>query len=128
MSIRNLRFPLQSGPTDSYFELTQTTLEAIKQNLMLFFATDEGERVVNNQLGSRFRRYLFEPDIQNIRLKVENEVQRIFNDFFPQLRLNKLSVDVQDDTAQVQNLIKIGISYSYKNLESVKDTTTIIIG
>ena len=78
---KNLKFPLQSGRKEGYFGLTETSLEAVKQNLMMFFAVDEGEKVVNN-IGSRFRRYLFEPDTQNIRSKCENEVNRIFNEYF----------------------------------------------
>jgi len=127
-AVRNLKFPLQRGSSDGYFELTQETLETIKQNLMLFFAADEGERVVNNQIGSRFRRYLFEPSIENIKLKCEGEVQRIFSEYFPQLSLNALSVEALADTDTTQQAVRIEISYSFKNLEALQDTLKVVIG
>jgi phage baseplate assembly protein W len=89
------------------------------------FAVDEGERVVNNQLGSRFRRYLFDPDIQTVRQNCENEVNRIFSTFFPQLNLTRLSVQVAEDD---QNKVMINITYNFKNLEALQDSLKVIIG
>jgi phage baseplate assembly protein W len=128
MAVVNLKFPLQPGQSDGYFELTQTTLETIKQNLMLFFASDEGERVVRNELGSRFRRYLFEPDIPNIRSKCESEVNRIFANYFPQLNLDSLQVETVPDNTMTSGGIKINISYSFKNLGAVNDSLIVVIG
>ncbi len=125
---KNLKFPLQIDKSLGMFQITETTIETIKQNLILFFATDENERVVNNQLGSRFRKYLFEPDIQNIRSKCENDVNRIFSDYFPNLNLVNLEVKEIDNNSQTQNAIQISIIYSIKNLESLQDNFSIIVG
>lgn len=84
--------------------------------------------MVRNELGSRFRKYLFEPDAQNIRLKCESEVNRIFSNYFPQLNLDQLQVDVLQDTATTSGAIKISITYSFKALEQVNDSLTVVIG
>jgi phage baseplate assembly protein W len=126
-AIRNFKFPLQRGQTNGYFELTQTSLEAVKQNLLLFFAVDEYERPVRNELGSRFRRYLFEPDTQNIRLKCETEVNRIFSNYFPQLNLDGLQIEEIPDSAIAGGGIKISVTYSFKNLETVKDSLSVVL-
>lgn len=128
MAVRNLKFPLQVGRTVGYFQLTETSLEVVKQNLLLFFAVDEGERVVRNELGSKFRRYLFEPDTKNIRLKCESEVNRIFTNYFPQLNLDQLQIEMLPDNATTSGAIKIQITYSFKNLESVKDSLIVVLG
>jgi len=125
---KNLKFPLQIDKNLGYFEMVNTTLETIKQNLILFFASDENERVVNNQLGSRFRKYLFEPNIQNIRSKCENDVNRIFSDYFPNLNLVNLKVEELPNNSQTQNAIRIEITYSVHNLESLQDNFSIIVG
>lgn len=127
-AIRNLKFPLQIDRRVGYFQLTETSLEAVKQNLLLFFAVDEYERVVRNELGSRFRRYLFEPDTQNIRLKCESEVNRILSQYFPQLNLDRLQVEVIPDTSTTSGAIKISITYSFKNLETINDSLTVVLG
>jgi len=127
-ALRNLRFPLQRSRTTGYFDLTETTLEDVKKNLLMFFVVDEGERMVRNELGSRFRKYLFEPDNQNIRSKCENEVNRIFGDYFPQLNLDQLQIDVIPDNATTQGALKISITYSFKNLSTVKDSLIVVLG
>jgi len=128
MGIRNYIFPLQSSHKDSYFEMTQTTLDTIRQNLLLFFATDEKERVVNNHLGSRFRRWLFESDARAIRSKCEQEVVRIFEDFFPELDLKKVVVELIDDTQTTQGAIKIDITYSLKSVNNYGESISVVIG
>lgn len=125
---QNLRFPLQASKNFGYFDLTETSLETVKQNLLLFFAVDEGERVVRNEVGSRFRRYLFEPDTQNIRLKCESEVNRIFSEFFPMLNLEEVSIEEIPDTQLTSGAIKINVTYSFKSLETVKDSLSVVIG
>lgn len=120
-------FPVQRGKT-GFFEMTETTLDTIKKNIMMFIAVDEGERVVNNQLGSRFRRFLFENDIENIKFKCENEINRIFNSFFSNLNLERFQVNIEEDTQTTKGLLKLQIEYSIKGLESVKDSLAVIIG
>lgn len=127
MPVKNFKFPLQNS-YNGMFEMTETTMETIKQNLILFFATDEKERVVNCQLGSRFRRMLFEPDINTVKLKVENEVNRIFNTFFPSLVLQNLEVDVIDNTQFTQGALKINITYAIKNLEKFNQNFSVTVG
>ena len=75
---KNLKFPLQIDLSTGYFELTQTTLDTIKQNLVMIIASDENERVVKPHIGSRFRSFLFEQNIQVLKFKCENEINRIY--------------------------------------------------
>lgn len=128
MPVKNFLFPLQDSINTGYFEMTETTMNTIKQNLVLFFATDEKERVVNCHLGSRFRRMLFEPDLNTIKVKVENEVNRIFNSFFPNLKLLKLTVDFIDDSQIAQGALNISIVYAIKNLEKFEQGFSVTIG
>jgi hypothetical protein len=127
MPVKNFKFPLQDSQA-GYFEMTETTMETIKQNLLLFFATDEKERVVNCQLGSRFRRMLFEPDLNTIKVKVENEVLRIFEGFFPNLVLKGLDVKFIEDSQLTQGALSINITYAIKNLEKFEQGFSVTIG
>ena len=129
MSNKNFKFPLTLDTSQGYFALTQTTLENLKQNIAILFATDVGERVVNNQIGSRFRRILFDPNSQqNIQSICSNEVNRIFSIFFPQLQILNLNVNYLDDTTQAQNAVEIKITYAFKNLDTVQDSLTVVVG
>lgn len=128
MPVKNIKFPVQNSQTDGYFETTSTTMETIRQNLLMFFVTDEKERVVNCHLGSRFRRMLFEPDITTVKLKAENEINRIFDSFFPDLVLQSLEVNYLDDTSTSQGVLSIKITYTIKNLSRFEQKLNFKIG
>ena len=108
--------------------MTQTTLDSINQNVKMLFVTDEHERVINTAFGSRFRNILFENDSPNIRKKIIDESNRLFNTFLPNLQLDKLDFQVVADTDLVQNILKMRIQYSIKQLSGVKDSISLIIG
>jgi len=63
-----------------YYEaaLEFTPFLALPNNYEMF-VTDEKERVVNCYIGSRFRRFLFESNINTIKSKCESETNRIFS-------------------------------------------------
>jgi phage baseplate assembly protein W len=127
VATNNIQFPLTKG-TDGYFALTQTTLDTIKQNLIITMATDENERMVNCQIGSRFRKFLFDPDVRNVKLKAENEANRVFSTWFPQLKITKLDIQVLDDTSTNRGMIQINLEYTLKALQSISDSVSVIIG
>lgn len=128
MAFKTFRFPLAVDRSQGNFELTETTLETIKQNLLLFFVTDTGERVVNNQLGSIFRKSLFEPSKELIEFKIDNEINRIFSTYFTNLKLLSSKIEVIENTNTTQNAVKISILYSVNNLETMQDKIDVIIG
>ena len=117
MARSTFRYPLQRDNNLGYFQMTSTTLDTLKQNLLLFVVTDEGERVVNNQIGSRFRRFLFEPKESNIRTKCENEINRIFS-YFPDLVLVNFEVKFREDNELSQGVLDLNIVYSLKGVVS----------
>jgi len=125
MATKDFKFPLQVDNSNGYFELTPTTLETIKQNVILLFATDEEERVVNNQIGSKFRKFLFDP---NINSQCQTEVYRLFDLYFPYLEISNLNIVYQDDTTLTKGLIKISISYNIKGKKAISDSLNITIG
>ena len=129
MANKNFLFPLVKSNTSGYFNLTETTLENLKQNIAIMFATDIGERVVNNQFGSKFRSILFDPsNTENIQTICSSEVSRIFNTFFPQLNLDVVNVKYLDDTNTTQNAVEIFIQYSLKSVETIQDSLTVAVG
>jgi len=94
----------------------------------MLFVTDEKERVVNCHIGSKFRRFIFESNINTIKSKCETEVNRLFSRFFPYLKLHELEVTVLEDTNRTQGAIEIKIQYGLKSIESEHDKLSIVIG
>lgn len=119
------KLPFQIG--NNYFQMTETNKEKIKENLIFIFTTDIGERVVNSNIGSRFRRLLFE-NSSDINKKIENEINRIFSDYFPELILENVNFKIKENSKFTNNYLQIVLEYSIKNIEDSKEKLSLIIG
>ena len=107
-----------NGPTG--LNITYTTKDAIKSNILNFFLTGKKERIMNPNFGAGIREQLFEQITQGTAQKMEDIISFGLNDYFPQVTLNKLTINASPD----KNLLQIYISYSIKN-GNIKDEILI---
>lgn len=106
------------GPTG--LNITYTTKEAVKSNILNFFLTGKRERIMNPNFGAGIREQLFEQITNNTAENLEDIITFGLNDYFPQIQLTNLNVNAAPD----QNLIQIYFSYSIKNT-NMQDEITI---
>jgi phage baseplate assembly protein W len=106
------------GPTG--LNVTYTTKEAVKSNILNFFLTGKRERIMNPIFGAGIREQLFEQITNNTAENLEDIITFGLNDYFPQIQLIDLNVNASPD----QNLIQIYFSYSIKNT-NMQDEITI---
>lgn len=97
------------GPTG--LNITYTTKEATKSNILNFLLTGKRERIMNPIFGAGIREQLFEQITSNTVENIEDIIKFGLNDYFPQIQLNNLTVSSSPD----QNLIQIYFSYSIRN-------------
>jgi phage baseplate assembly protein W len=88
--------------------ITYTTKDAIKSNILNFFLTGKKERIMNPNFGAGIREQLFEQITQGTTQNIRDIIEFGLNDYFPQIQLNKLSVDSLPDN----NTIQVYFSYS----------------
>ena len=91
--------------------ITYTTKDAIKSNILNFFLTGKKERIMNPNFGAGIREQLFEQITQGTAQNIEDIISFGLNDYFPQININNLSVKTSPD----QNTIQIYFSYSMNN-------------
>jgi phage baseplate assembly protein W len=95
----------------SVFFSTYTTKDAIRNNLLNFFLTNQTERYLNNQFGANLRAFIFEQiSSDNIDGLKENN-QSLISQYFNNIKIEKLDVLQYPDT----NEIKIQLYYSIIN-------------
>ena len=97
------------GPTG--LNVTYTTKDAVKSNILNFFLTGKRERIMNPNFGAGIREQLFEQITQGTTQNIEDIIKFGLNDYFPQVRLNQLTVSASPD----KNLIQVYFSYSINN-------------
>jgi len=91
--------------------ITYTTKDAIKSNILNFFLTGKKERIMNPIFGAGIREQLFEQIVQGTAQNIEDIIKFGLSDYFPQVKLNKLNVSASPD----QNVIQVYFSYSIIN-------------
>jgi phage baseplate assembly protein W len=97
------------GPTG--LNVTYTTKDAVKSNILNFFLTGRRERIMNPNFGAGIREQLFEQITNNTVENLEDIITFGLNDYFPQIQLTNLNVNASPD----QNLLQIYFSYSIRN-------------
>ena len=130
--VRN-KFPIDTQPQKAVgvnlpfsgravFTSNYLTRDAIRNNLINFFSTRRGERVMNPLFGSIIQQTVFEnltPDInETLKTIIEDEINRYFNF----ITLQSVNVKPNEDF----NQLNIDITYSVANF-GINDIITVNI-
>jgi phage baseplate assembly protein W len=91
--------------------ITYTTKDAVKSNILNFFLTGKRERIMNPIFGAGIREQLFEQITQGTAQNIEDIISFGLQEYFPQIRLNSLVVNASPD----QNIIQVYFKYSILN-------------
>jgi phage baseplate assembly protein W len=97
------------GPTG--LNITYTTKDATKSNILNFFLTGRRERIMNPIFGAGIREQLFEQITQGTAQNIEDIISFGLQEYFPQIRLNSLVVNAAPD----QNIIQVYFKYTILN-------------
>jgi phage baseplate assembly protein W len=104
------------------FQSNYLTKDAVRNNLINFFSTDQGERVFNPFFGSGLRKYVFE----NIDSLTNDFIKKLVTDetskYFPFVSIAQITTNINEDT----NTIKINVKYQVIN-NGVQDEINIIL-
>ena len=94
--------------SNSVFNSTYTTKDALKSNLINHFLTDTGERYLNSTLGAGLRRILFDQMTDDKQEEIYYIITTGLSKWFPTLQVDNLSINPFPD----ENRIEIALRYS----------------
>ncbi len=97
------------------FRSTYTTKEAIKNNLINFFLTNQTERYLNPTFGANLRAFIFQQIAVGNLESLKQNIQQQLSTYFPNVNVASLNIDSINDLNQVNieltyNVIDTGIS------------------
>ena len=93
------------------FFQTYTTQDAIRNNLLNFFLTNQTERYLNNQFGANLRAFIFEQITSDNLDGLKENIQLLISQYFTNIKVEKLDILQYPDT----NEITIELKYSIVN-------------
>ena len=93
------------------FRITYTTKEAIKNNLINFFLTNQPERYLNPNFGANLRAFIFQQIASENLDFLKQDIQQQINLYFPNVIIAELNIDSFPNT----NTISVGLTYTILN-------------
>lgn len=93
------------------FNSTYTTKDAIRNNLLNFFLTNQTERYLNNQFGANLRAFIFEQINSDNLDSLKENIQSLISQYFANIRVDKLDILQYPD----YNEINVQLFYSIIN-------------
>ena len=102
------------------FNTTFTTQEAIKNNLINWFLTNQGERPLNPNYGGNLRQYIFQQITDDNLDFIEEDIQAQLNTYFPSINIDSLEITSQPDI----NTINVVLKYNVQNT-NINDSLNI---
>jgi phage baseplate assembly protein W len=93
------------------FFSTYTTKDAIRNNLINFFLTNQTERYLNNRFGANIRAFIFEQITSDNLDSLKENIQFLISQYFTNIKIEKLDILQYPD----YNEINIQLFYSIIN-------------
>ncbi len=104
-----INFPFGDSLTGKYLNLSETPSDEIKNNLINFFLTNPGERLLNPTFGGGLRAFIFEQITTDNLNSLREDINDKLAIFFPNIEINDLIVSGQEDLNQITVLLKYSI-------------------
>jgi len=95
------------------FKSSTTNFEQAKTNLINLLYTETGERVMQPTFGVGFKKYLFEPNIDDLADRIETEIRDAVATWLPYIIIDEISVSGQlDDSLNNGHRLQIKLRFT----------------
>ncbi len=118
----------KSDGVEGWFKSTETTIEAVKNNIKLLLLTTRGERLMQPTLGLNLRRFLFEQFTDESRITIENEIVDTFRTFLPFVEIKDLVIGMDETDAIGKNKLTISVLFNITRDPNTLESVDVTIG
>ena len=115
-----IKLPFGSG--QSNFDLNYTTLDQAKTDLVNLLLTHKGERYMQPNFGTNLRRFLFQPNTQELEGEIRNEILESIKRWLPFIKIGTLVIT--RDIEQI-NQYRIRIALEISVIDDITKCTNI---
>lgn len=97
------------------FFQTYITQDAIRNNLLNFFLTNQTERYLNNQFGANLRAFIFEQISSDNISDLKENIQSLLSQYFNNIKIDTLNITENPDNNEITvqlyyTIINTGVS------------------
>ena len=117
--------PIRRGDEkDGWMASTSTTIDAVKNNIRNLLKTNQGERLMQPNLGTNLRRLLFEQIEGETLVAVQNQILDTMEIWLPFVEVRDIRI-VNDDSRTDANQIVVNILFNIKQDQNTVDSVSI---
>jgi|TARA_B100002019_G_C21263651_1_gene598148 phage baseplate assembly protein W len=125
----NLKFPLRSY-RKGFFEMNNTTIDAVKEDIKILLLTKKGERVVNPNIGTNIPILLgelFEPiKKEEMEARIGAEIRSALDTWMPYVTMDEIEIFTSDNPPRGTNVnendILVRMIYTLQNAGGIRDS------
>ena len=125
----NLKFPLRSY-RKGFFEMNNTTIDAVKEDIKILLMTKKGERVVNPNIGTNIPILLgelFEPiKKEEMEARIGAEIRSALDTWMPYVTMDEIEIFTSDNPPRGTNVnendILVRMAYTLQNAGGIRDS------
>jgi phage baseplate assembly protein W len=120
-----LMYPLFATRKGSQ-NVSYTTLDAIKTDILTLLKTRRGERIMQPTFGIALDRYLFEPNVDSLLEDIKTDIEDSVAFWLPFVLINDILITSTNEDKD-RNRFKVEIKFSIKSLPNKLESITLTI-
>jgi phage baseplate assembly protein W len=119
----NINFPFKDSDKGFYLDITETSKDAIRADLLHLLLTNKGERLYMPDFGADLRRYIFEPNDKKTHAEIKDSLNETIKKYLPNLQIDSIKFENEE----IEEAIKVVVSYTitegvFKSQDTVEVT------
>ena len=118
----------KSYGSEGYFASTSTTIEAVKNNIRLLLQTEQGERILQPNLGMNLRRFLFEQFTPETLIAIETDIVDTFGRWLPFVEIQDIKISMDDNDTIGKNQLSIYMEFNITQDPNTLESIQVEIG
>ena len=118
----------KSTGVEGWFASTDTTIKAVKNNIKMLLSTNQGERLMQPNLGTNLRKFLYEQYNDESRIAIQNEILDIFKIWLPFVEIKELDVSMDETGVNEKNKMSIFITFNITRDPNTLESIQVEIG
>jgi phage baseplate assembly protein W len=118
----NINFPFKDSDKGFYVDITETSNDAIKADLLHLLLTNKGERLYMPDFGSDLKKYIFEMNDQLTHNEIKDNLNETIKRFIPNLQIDDITFREEDILESITAVITFTIT---DNVFTSTDTVEI---
>ena len=111
---------VKSNGREGFFASTSTTIEAVKNNIKNLLNTQQGERLMQPNLGINLRKYLFQQVTDEFIVQIQDDILDVLEMWLPFVEVRDIIVKVGNNVSELLIEVVFNITQDPNTLNSVQ--------